>query len=69
MPGEFLSVPEVAARLQVSRSTLARWRRVGGGPPFVPFCRTVRYPAAGLGQAAGSGRQNEVFPRKRANRG
>jgi len=29
-----LTVPQVAAILAVSESTLARWRRVGDGPPF-----------------------------------
>ena len=38
-----LKTKDAAERLQVSRRTLERWRRVGCGPQFVRFGRAIRY--------------------------
>ncbi|MBV8523264.1 MAG: helix-turn-helix domain-containing protein [Acetobacteraceae bacterium] len=45
----FLTPPEAAARLRVSRSTLDRARADGSGPPFVRVGRRrILYPEAEL---------------------
>jgi len=39
-----LTVEQAAARLQISKHTLNRWRVTGEGPPFVKYGpRLVRY--------------------------
>ena len=37
--GEFLTTPEAAARLRVSKSYLDKLRVYGGGPPFIRLTR------------------------------
>jgi hypothetical protein len=39
-----LSPTQVADRLNLARSTIAKLRLVGGGPPFVKLGAAVRYP-------------------------
>jgi hypothetical protein len=43
---EYLTVPDVGARLGVGKRTLQRWRDVGGGPPYVRFVGRVLYRAS-----------------------
>jgi hypothetical protein len=40
---EFLSEAAAAAAIGKSLRTLRQWRRLGIGPPYVLFGRTVRY--------------------------
>lgn len=43
--------PEASGHTKISRRTLQRMRRDGGGPPFVRLgARRVGYPAAALAQ-------------------
>lgn len=47
--GVFLTPQELAAALSVSTKTLERWRKYGGGPPYVKIAtKHIRYPIAGL---------------------
>lgn len=46
--GIVLNAEAAAARLGVAKSTLARWRVVGGGPNFVRLGRRVGYRMADL---------------------
>ena len=39
---------EIAEYLNVSVSTVRRWRLTGGGPRWVRICGCVRYPSAEL---------------------
>jgi excisionase family DNA binding protein len=39
---------EVAAYLNVSVSTVRRWRRIGGGPRWVRIGSSIRYPRPDL---------------------
>ncbi len=43
MTEQFLSEIELAARWAMSSKTLARWRTIRRGPPFVKLSKTVRY--------------------------
>jgi hypothetical protein len=45
-PRPVMCVPEgeAARLLTVSRALLRKWRRVGGGPPWLKVGRCVRYP-------------------------
>ena len=43
---DLLTSQQLAERLQVSLPTIKRWRREGGGPPFVRAGRSVRYRAS-----------------------
>ena len=45
-----LSPPEVAERLGLARSTLAKLRVHGGGPPYVKLGASVRYPEDALAE-------------------
>lgn len=45
-----LSPSEVADRLKLARSTIAKLRLAGGGPPFVKLGAAVRYPEDQLGE-------------------
>lgn len=49
-PPTCLTAGDVATRLGVSLTTLARWRTAGEGPPFItlPGDTTVRYDEAQL---------------------
>ena len=40
---EYLTTPETAKRLGVSKSFLDKSRLTGGGPPYLKFAKTVRY--------------------------
>lgn len=45
MKGKLLTTKEAAERLGLNENTLAHWRRLGKGPPWVRVeSRTVRYP-------------------------
>ena len=44
MDGLNLKPEQAAARLHVSRATLANWRVQGIGPRFIKFGRKVLYP-------------------------
>lgn len=44
----FLSVPEAAALLRISESTLNKWRLSGFGPRYRRFGRAVRYAEADI---------------------
>lgn len=48
MPPTLLTPDEAAAWLQVSVSTLANWRYLRTGPPYVRQGRVVRYSADAL---------------------
>lgn len=48
MPIVLLTPDQVAQRLGFARSTLAKLRVKGGGPPFVKLAAAVRYPADSL---------------------
>lgn len=48
---------EVQTRWRVSRALLRKWRRLGGGPPFVKLGRSVRYRELDLEKWLGE-RQN-----------
>lgn len=48
MDGLNLTPDQAAARLHVSRATLANWRVKGEGPRFLKFGRKVLYPVAEL---------------------
>ncbi len=39
----WLTRPEVAKRLRISRQTLAQWGSQGRGPKYAKFGRQVRY--------------------------
>lgn len=41
--GELMTTEEAAALLDVQPNTLAKWRRLDAGPPFVKVGRNVRY--------------------------
>ena len=41
---ELLTSRELAKMLRVSKPTLARWRALDQGPPFVKIEGSVRYP-------------------------
>lgn len=41
---EFLTAREVAEMLRVSKPTLARWRALDQGPPFMQIEGSIRYP-------------------------
>jgi predicted DNA-binding transcriptional regulator AlpA len=43
-----LNEHDVSMTLKVSIALLRKWRRVGGGPPFVRLGRSVRYVKSGL---------------------
>jgi len=43
-----LTSREVARRLSCSERKVERFRETGGGPPFVKFGASVRYPAEAL---------------------
>jgi predicted DNA-binding transcriptional regulator AlpA len=43
-----LTPKEVATRLKVSLSWLAKARMRGDGPPYVPVGRSIRYPETDL---------------------
>jgi predicted DNA-binding transcriptional regulator AlpA len=43
-----LTPKEVARRLKVSLSWLAKARMRGDGPPFIKLGKAIRYPEAGL---------------------
>ena len=47
---EFLTDAQLAARWQVHRQTLIRWRREKIGPPFVRINTRVLYPITGVEQ-------------------
>ena len=47
---EFLTDAQLAARWQIHRSTLIRWRRQEIGPPFVRINTRVLYPISGVEQ-------------------
>lgn len=43
-----LTSSEVAARLRISKGTLANWRTTGEGPRFIKFGKTILYPESEL---------------------
>lgn len=43
-----LTIDELSEYLDVSRRTIDGWRLRGGGPPFVKFGKSVRYPEHAL---------------------
>lgn len=45
--GELMTPAEMREALQLSDSTLAQWRWMRKGPPWVKVGRHVRYPRAG----------------------
>lgn len=45
---KLLKTKEVAKLLDISESTLARWRLTGGGPPWVKTGVIVRYHSGEL---------------------
>ncbi len=45
-----LSPNQVAERLKLARSTLAKLRLSGGGPPYMKFGAAVRYPEDSLSE-------------------
>ncbi len=47
---EFLTDAQLAARWQIHRQTLIRWRREKIGPPFVRINTRVLYPLAEVEQ-------------------
>jgi hypothetical protein len=47
---EFLTDAQLAARWQIHRSTLIRWRRQEIGPPFMRINTKVLYPISGVEQ-------------------
>lgn len=47
---EFLTDVQLAARWQITRQTLIRWRRQEIGPPFVRINTRVLYPITGVEQ-------------------
>jgi len=47
---EFLTDAQLAARWQIHRQTLIRWRREKIGPPFVRINTRVLYPITGVEQ-------------------
>jgi len=47
-PTLFLSTPQAAELLGISRKTLEKWRLVGGGPAFRKVGRLVRYTSDDL---------------------
>ena len=42
-PYEFLTAEQLAEKLRMSTSTLAKWRVFGGGPPYTKLGRRVVY--------------------------
>jgi excisionase family DNA binding protein len=59
---DLLTTQQLAERLQVSVPTVKRWRREGGGPPFVRAGRSVRYRAGEVDRwlEQGGGERREV---------
>jgi hypothetical protein len=45
---QLLTVGDVAALLNVSKSRLNKWRLSGDGPPYIKIGWTVRYSAAAV---------------------
>ena len=45
---ELLTAEAAAERLLIAAGTLANWRVLGGGPPFVRVGRSIRYRVADL---------------------
>ncbi|WP_226353081.1 helix-turn-helix domain-containing protein [Pseudonocardia sp. ICBG601] len=43
--GPFLTPDQVAGDLQITRTTLGKWRTEHHGPPWIRVGRQVRYPA------------------------
>lgn len=41
---DLLTAREVAEMLRVSKPTLARWRSIEQGPPFIQIEGSIRYP-------------------------
>jgi hypothetical protein len=41
--GEYLRSPELVAYLKVGKSTPAKWRLTGFGPPYIKVGRTILY--------------------------
>lgn len=48
VPSTMLTEAQLAERLGLSRPTLRRWRRAGGGPTWLRLGARVLYPVAGL---------------------
>ena len=48
--GAFLTVPEVAALLRCSKSSLDKWRLNGAGPKFVKVGSRIRYRAVDVAE-------------------
>jgi predicted site-specific integrase-resolvase len=61
-PTPLMNETEAANILHVSLSSLRRWRRLGNGPMFRKFGRTVRYRPADLSDfVASAGRVKTVW--------
>ena len=61
---ELLTQRQVAERFAVSISLLRKWRREGGGPPFVRFgSRLVRYRPEDLEKWADQGLRQSAIGR------
>ena len=57
MDNRYLTTPEAAERLGLSRHTLNVWRRLRRGPAFVRLGRAVRYSTADLATWARENRE------------
>lgn len=68
MTGVLLSPDDVAQRLGLARSTLAKLRLKGGGPPYVKLGAAVRYPEDALTSwVAAQPRRTSTAPLDAAN--
>ena len=63
---QFIGLQEAAVRLRKSPSTMSRWIREGGGPPYYRIGGTIHYDPADIDRFIGESR---VVPNNPENDG
>jgi hypothetical protein len=62
---EWLSEGETAAEIKKSLRTIRQWRKVGKGPPYARFGRTIKYRKSAIAEHF---RSSEIDPSRAARR-